>query len=131
MGSCSRLPKCLNLCLVSLCNSCSCSFLGPGSSLREWFEWFLMISQWQEEKCGGQSIFSPSMFFLSLLTPGSQPTAFLTLRSFPVSLLHVLHACGAQDLGVGESLKMGSVVGPSLCPLGSTEAVGLLREKRA
>lgn len=73
------------------------------------------------------SIFSPSMLFLSLLTSGRQPTAFLTLRSFPVPLLLMLYAWRAQNLRVGESLKTGSV-GLSFSPLGRKETVDLLRE---
>lgn len=69
------------------------------------------------------SIFSPPMLFLSLLTSGSQQTAFLTPRSFPVSLLLVLRAWRDQGLGVGESLKTVSV-DLSLSPLGSTEPEG-------
>lgn len=69
------------------------------------------------------SIFSPPMLFLSLLTSGSQQTAFLTPRSFPVSLLLVLCAWRDLRLGVGESLKMVSVA-LNLSPLGSTEPEG-------
>lgn len=65
----------------------------------------------------------PQCSFFSLLTSGSQQMAFLTPRSFPVSLLLVLCAWRDQGLGVGESLKMVNV-DLSLSPLGSTEPEG-------